>query len=115
LLQTITGVGPVLSVATVVKTKNFTQFNDPRKFACYCGTAPFEHSSGKSIRKKTKISHLADKSMKTLLDQSAKSAIQYDKELKQFYERRLEMGKSKKSTINIVHNMSSYPVLSSNR
>ena len=76
LLQSITGVGPVLSVATVVKTKNFSQFTDPRKFACYCGTAPFEHSSGKSIRKKTRISHLADKSMKTLLDQSAKSAIQ---------------------------------------
>lgn len=104
LLQSITGVGPVLAVATVVKTKNFTQFTDPRKFACYCGTAPFEHSSGKSIRKKTRVSHLADKSMKTLLDQSAKSAIQYDKELKQYYQRRLEMGKSKKSTINIVRN-----------
>jgi transposase len=104
LLQSVTGVGPVLSVATVVKTKNFSQFTDPRKFACYCGTAPFEHSSGKSIRKKTRISHLADKSMKTLLDQSAKSAIQHDKELKQYYERRLEMGKSKKSTINIVRN-----------
>lgn len=104
LLQSITGVGPVLSVATVVKTKNFSQFTDPRKFACYCGTAPFEHSSGKSIRKKTRVSHLADKSMKTLLDQSAKSAIQYDKELKQYYERRIEMGKSKKSTINIVRN-----------
>ena len=104
LLQSVIGVGPVLSVATVVKTKNFSQFTDPRKFACYCGTAPFEHSSGKSIRKKTRVSHLADKSMKTLLDQSAKSAIQYDKELKQYYKRRIEMGKSKKSTINIVRN-----------
>jgi len=104
LLQSVIGVGPVLSVATVVKTKNFSQFTDPRKFACHCGTAPFEHSSGTSIRKKTRVSHLADKSMKTLLDQSAKSAIQHDKELKQYYQRRLEMGKSKKSTINIVRN-----------
>jgi transposase len=104
LLQTIIGVGPVLSIATVVKTKNFSQFTDPRKFACYCGTAPFEHSSGKSIRKRTRVSHLADKTMKTLLDQSAKSAIQYDKELRDYYQRRLEMGKSKKSTINIVRN-----------
>ena len=102
LLKTIKGVGDVVATATIIKTKNFTQFSNARKFACYCGTAPFEHRSGKSIRGKTRISHLADKEMKTLLDQSAKSAIQYDKELKEFYNRRIELGKSKKSTINIV-------------
>ena len=104
LLKTIKCVGNVVATAAIIKTGNFTRFDDARKFACYCGTAPFEHSSGKSIRKKTRISHLADKEMKTLLDQSAKSAIQYDKELKKFYERRTEMGKSKSSTINIVRN-----------
>lgn len=104
LLQSVTGVGPVLSAATLVKTKNFTAFTDPRKFGCYCGVAPFEHSSGKSIRGKTRVSHLADKRMKTLLDQAAKSAIQYDQELKAYYLRRLEMGKSRQSTINIVRN-----------
>jgi transposase len=104
LLTTVKGVGKVVAAAAIIKTKNFTQFSNARKFACYCGTAPFEHSSGKSIRRKTRVSHLADKEMKTLLDQSAKSAIQYDKELKDFYHRRIAMGKSKKSTINIVRN-----------
>jgi transposase len=104
LLKTIKGVGEVVATAAIIKTKNFTQFSSARKFACYCGTAPFEHSSGKTIRRKTRISHLADKEMKTLLDQSAKSAIQYDKELKSFYHRRIAIGKSKKSTINIVRN-----------
>jgi len=104
LLTSIKGVGEVVATAAIIKTGNFTRFMNGRKFACYCGTAPFEHSSGKSIRRKTRVSHLADKQMKTLLDQSAKTAIQYDKELKSFYERRLEMGKSKKSTINIVRN-----------
>jgi len=104
LLKTIKGVGKVVATAAIIKTGNFTQFSNARKFACYCGTAPFEHSSGKSIRRKTRISHLADKEMKTLLDQSAKSAIQYDKELKSFYQRRIATGKSKKSTINIVRN-----------
>jgi transposase len=104
LLQSITGVGPIVALATVVKTKNFTNFTDARKFACYCGTAPFEHSSGKSIRKKSRVSHLADKGMKTLLDQSAKSAIQYDKELKAYYERRTREGKAKMAIINIVRN-----------
>jgi transposase len=104
LLKTIKGVGKVVATAAIIKTRNFTQFSNARKFACYCGTAPFEHSSGKTIRRKTRISHLADKEMKTLLDQSAKSANQYDKELKSFYQRRIAIGKSKKSTINIVRN-----------
>lgn len=104
LLTSIKGVGPVVAVAALIKTHNFTRFANARKFACYCGTAPFEHSSGSSIRGRTRVSHLADKSMKTLLDLAAKSAIQCDPEMKEFYARRLENGKSKMSTINIVRN-----------
>lgn len=104
LLQSIKGVGKVVALATIIKTRNFSRFSSSRKFACFCGTAPFEHSSGSSIRKKSRVSHLADKQMKSLLDLAAKAAIQYDKELKSFYKRRLEMGKSKMSTINIVRN-----------
>lgn len=104
LLTSIKGVGKVLAVATIIKTKNFSLFATARKFACYCGTAPFDHSSGKSLRHKSRISHLADKAMKTLLDLSAKTAIRNDAEMGQFYKRRLEDGKSKKSTINIVRN-----------
>ena len=104
LLITIKSVGKVIATSTIIKTGNFTRFTSARKFACYCGTAPFEHSSGKSIRHKTRISHLADKEIKTLLDQSAKSAIQYDKELREYYLRRITGGKSKMSTINIVRN-----------
>ena len=104
LLTSIKGVGKVVATATIIKTSNFTRFKNGRKFSCYCGSAPFEHSSGTSIRKKTRISHLADKCMKTLLTQSAKTAIQHDKELKDYYNRRTEMGKAKRSTINVVRN-----------
>lgn len=104
LLTSIKGIGDVIATATLVKTKNFTAFKNARKFSCFCGCAPFDHTSGKSIRKRTRVSHLADKTMKTLLTMGAQTAIQYDKELKAFYERRLAMGKSKNSTINIVRN-----------
>lgn len=57
LLITIKSVGKVIATSTIIKTGNFTKFTNARKFACYCGTAPFEHSSGKSIRHKTRISH----------------------------------------------------------
>jgi transposase len=104
LLQSIKGVGKIIALTTIIKTHNFSRFANARKFACFCGTAPFEHSSGTSIRKKSRVSHLADKQMKSLLDLSAKSAIQYDKELREYYLKRTEAGKSKMSTINVVRN-----------
>lgn len=110
LLKTIKAVGPVLALAMIIKTENFTRFSNARKFACFCGTAPFEHSSGTSIRSKTKTSHLADKRMKTLLDLSAKVAIQYDKELKEYYLKRTANGKPKMSTINVVRNKLLYRI-----
>jgi transposase len=110
LVQTIKGVGKVLALATIVKTQNFTRFTDARKFACFCGTAPFENTSGTSIKGRTRVSHLADKGMKTLLDLAAKSAIRYDAELKQYYCRRTAAGKPKMSTINVVRNKLLYRI-----
>lgn len=104
LLQSIKGVGKVLATATIIKTRNFTRFTNARKFACFCGTAPFEHTSGTSIKGRTRVSHLADKQMKTLLDLSAKTAIQYDKELREYYLNRTQNGKPKMNTINVVRN-----------
>jgi len=104
LLQSITAVGKVVSLATIIKTRNFTKFKDARKFASYCGTAPFANTSGTSIRGKTRVSKLRDKDMNRLLDLAAKSAIQYDKELREYYLKRTASGKSKMSTINIVRN-----------
>lgn len=104
LLKGIKGIGLIVATATLIKTNNFTRFKNRKKFACYCGSAPFDYSSGTSIKKKMRISHLADKTMKSLLTQSARTAIQHDKELKEYYERRTQMGKSKTSTINVVRN-----------
>jgi transposase len=104
LLQSIKGIGKVVALSVIIKTGNFTRFTNARKFACFCGTAPFENTSGTSIRGKTKTSHLADKGMKTLLDLAAKSAIQYDKELQEYFLKRTQRGKSKMSTINVVRN-----------
>ncbi|HMG66540.1 MAG TPA: IS110 family transposase [Chitinophagaceae bacterium] len=104
LLQSIPGVGKIVALVAIIKTHNFTRFGNARKFACFCGTAPFPHESGSSIKKRTRISHLADKQMKSLLDLSSKVAIQHDQELREYYLKRTEGGKSKMSTINVVRN-----------
>lgn len=103
LLVSVKGVGFVIAVYTIIYTANFTKFNDCRKFACYCGIAPFEHSSGKST-KRSRVSHLANKKIKAVLGQGAQSASKYDAELKQFYERKLKEGKNKSSVMNVIKN-----------
>ena len=104
LIISIRSVGPQTALFMIVFTAAFTKFKDARKFASYCGVAPFPNRSGTSIRGKTKVSHLANKKMKSLLDQCAKNAIQHNYEMKQYYNKRIEQGKSKMSTINVVRN-----------
>jgi transposase len=104
LIISIRSVGPQTALFMIVFTAAFTKFKDARKFASYCGVAPFPNRSGTSIRGKTKVSHLANKKMKCLLDQCAKNAIQHNYEMKQYYNKRIEQGKSKMSTINVVRN-----------
>ncbi|WP_069796499.1 transposase [Cloacibacterium normanense] len=62
----------------------YSVFKDWRKFACYSGIAPFEFSSGSSVRGRTKVNHFADKKIKSLLHLVALNAIKYDAELKEY-------------------------------
>lgn len=104
LLLSVKGIGKVLAIYFLVLTGNFTRFNDPRKFACYAGIAPFEFSSGTSVKGRTKVHPFANKQMKTLLNIASMAVIQRKGEYKQYFERRTEMGKNKMSTLNIIRN-----------
>ena len=100
LLKSIPGIGEVTSVYLLMATNGFTTFTNGRKFACYSGVAPFEHSSGTSIKGKTRVSHLADKKMKTLLHMVSLTAIKYDPELKEYYLRKKAEGKHTMLVLN---------------
>src|SRR5690606_13410997 len=60
LLKSIPGIGEIGSIYFLLVTKGFTRFKNWRKFACYCGIAPFEYSSGTSIRGRNRVNPLAD-------------------------------------------------------
>lgn len=98
----VKGVGMLTAAYMIVLTNNFTAFQNPRKFNCYAGLAPFEHSSGTSIKGKTKTSKLRNKRIKTVLFNGANSAVIYDEELKSYYKRKKEEGKAHNSIINAV-------------
>jgi transposase len=102
LMTSVVGIGFATAVHVLIATENFSRFTDPRKFNCYCGVAPFEHTSGSSIRGKTRVSHLANKKLKSLLTMAAISAVRFDPELKLKYEQKLKEGKAKMSALNII-------------
>ena len=104
LVSSVKGVGLIVGVSTIVETNEFKNISDPRKMACHCGIAPFKKQSGKSVKGKSKVSHQAKKSMKTLFNLSARSAVGAKGELRDFYLRKVSEGKNKMSVMNAVRN-----------
>jgi transposase len=104
LITSVSGIGKVVAVQVIVATNEFKDINNPKKFACYAGVAPFTDDSGK-VKKKARVSHMANKKIKTLLHLSAIVAIQYNPDLKLFYDRKVNQEKKNKmSVINAVRN-----------
>lgn len=104
LVTSVDGVGEVVFCEMIIATNEFKLFSCPRKFACYSGVAPFEHSSGTSIRGGTRVSHLANKQMKKLLHMAALSVVSGKGEMADYYHRKVEQGKNKMLVLNAVRN-----------
>jgi len=101
LTTSIKGVGPLIAAFMLVTTNNFTSFENGRKYACYCGIAPFENASGK-YQGRSKVSHLANKRVKGLLSSGANSAYKWDPEIKRYYERKRKEGKHHNLIMNAI-------------
>lgn len=101
LLVSVEGVGPVVATNMIIATAAFTRFDDPRKFNCYAGLAPFSYTSGSSQHSRARVSHRADKSIKKLLHLAAVAVThKTGGELKRYYERKVAEGKNKMLVIN---------------
>ena len=103
IVDSVKGIGPVIATEVLITTNEFKDITDPKKYACYSGFAPFEHSSGK-YKGKSKVSNKANKKVKALFHNGAMSAIQHCKELKEYYQRKVSEGKNEMLVINNVCN-----------
>lgn len=90
LITSIKGIGKINGLMTIAFTENFTSFDNPRSYAVYVGVVPFDHSSGTSLKGRKRISHIANKELKQELNQAARSAMQWDKELKTYGQRKMQ-------------------------
>lgn len=104
IITSVNGVGTVTATQILITTNEFKDIKDPKKFACYAGVAPFTKESG-LFKGKARVSHMANKTVKTLLHLSALSAITYNSDLKAYYDRKVnEEKKNKMLAINAVRN-----------
>jgi len=104
ILNSVTGIGSIISASMIVATNEFKDIDDPRKMACHSGLAPFIYESGTSIRGRSKVSHRANKKLKTLFHLAARAAITAKGELKDYYLRKVAEGKNKMAVLNAVGN-----------
>lgn len=103
LARSIIGIGAVTSAYMIAVTENYTKFQNARKFACYCGVAPFPNRSGTRTGN-TRISHIANKKMKSLFSNCIMTAIVYDPEISIYYKRKRAEGKRAGIVLNAVKN-----------
>jgi hypothetical protein len=90
LITSIKGIGKINGLMTIAYTENFTSFSNPRSYAVYVGVVPFEHTSGTSIRGRKRVSHIANKELKQELNQAARSALEWDQEMKNYGDRMMK-------------------------
>lgn len=103
-ITSIKGLSLVTAAHIIATTNEFIGISNAKKFACYAGVVPFEHTSGTSIRGRSRVSQMANKHIKTLLHMSALVGIRHNEEFKEYYERRIKEGKNKMSVINMIRN-----------
>lgn len=104
LLISIPGIGPVTATYLIGCTANFAGRPSGKQLACYAGVAPFEHSSGISVKGRARVHRMANKDLKKLLHLCALSLIRYNEEFKTYYNRKKEEGKHSMSILNAIRN-----------
>lgn len=104
LTTSVTGIGKVTAVQIIITSNEFKSISGTKQYASYSGVAPFTQESG-IFKGKGRVSHMANKKIKTLLHMSALVAIKFNSDLRAYYQRKVHQDKKNKmSVINAVRN-----------
>lgn len=104
LATSVPGIGKITALTLLYFTNEFKFYVNANQLACYCGVAPFGHTSGTSVKGRSRVSSFANKRLKKLLHLVAMSTLSCDKQLAQYYQRKVSEGKNKMLVINAVRN-----------
>jgi transposase len=104
IMLSVPGIGQVTALQFLITTNEFINITEPKKFACYAGVAPFPTESG-TVNRKRKVSHFANKRMKSLLHVCALAAKRSVPEFKEYFDRKHKVeGKPKLLVYNALRN-----------
>lgn len=103
LVTSIKGFGPVTTTELIIKTRNFKKIKTAKQAASFAGVCPFPNTSGKMVGK-SKVSHMSDKKLKTLLYMCAKTVVKHNKEYRLYYQKKKMEGKQHFLIMNNVSN-----------
>lgn len=101
-ITSINSVGPKTAAAFVTLFGNFQHFETAKGFAKFIGLSPTEFTSGSSVRGRRSITKNGSSKIRALLFNCARSAIRYNQNCKELYERLCEKGKNGKVALTAV-------------
>ena len=103
-LTSIPGVGKKTALQLIVVTGAFKQFESAKQVIAYVGLAPVERRSGSSIRGRSYISKVGDRTLRHHLFMCSFTACMHNPACRALYERIVAKGKSKKLALIAVCN-----------
>ncbi len=104
LADSVPGVGKQLSGHLMVMTEGFTTNLSYKELSSFIGIAPHEHTSGKSVHRKSRSTQHGNPAVRKLLHLAARSVSTHIEEFRQYYLRKLAEGKPKRLIYNNISN-----------
>jgi len=103
-LKSVPVLGKKTALLLIVSLDGFRAFENYRQVSAYLGLSPVEHSSGSSIRGRTRISKRGNPLMRNYLFLCSFTACEHNPQCKALYNRIVNKGKSKKLALIAVCN-----------
>jgi transposase len=104
LLLSAPGVGWLLSAHFLVLTDGFREIPPYRRLAQYLGIAPNEHSSGKTVRRRTRSRRYGPSAVRKLLHLAARSLRTHEPAARKYFLEKTAEGKPKTLVLNNLAN-----------
>jgi len=98
-IRSIVGIGDYTACVIIAEAGRVIMDGNKKQLVAHAGISPSERSSGKSVKGKTMISRQGAKRLRKLLFMPTLVAIQHNPVIRDFYQRLLAAGKSKKCAL----------------
>jgi transposase len=95
LLMTIPGIGMQTAAGVLAELGDWQRFESARQVAAYAGLTPTHHTSGTSVRRRSRLSKMGNKHLRTAMYMPALAALRSNAAIKALAERLRSRGKAK--------------------